>query len=317
MSTIVAALILAMSSSPAPGSVPSASASPCHSISVRTQGLDRSYRSGVFRIHYAVSGPDAIGEQKDINSNGVPDVIDNLARQLVTSNDYYIHVLGLTPPLSQPRYRQAERIQILVRNVRRQTGLSFDEAVREPGQKSCELMIVVSARLAFDRNPTAAHELFHLFQYGYAMFKVPWYLEGMARWIEGIFLQPGDVDRTAPRVPVRCESVLQESYTASRFWKSAALATFPTRSAQPDLRLRESRYVSGRPIIADGSFRWGIVRSILERLQKVSLQLSGDRLPASGWPETAQKSHRFDRQMCQSIDTVLNQRSPHAYRDQP
>jgi hypothetical protein len=307
MLAIVAALNLATPNSPALGSILPPPASPCRTIAARTQGLDRSHRFGTFQIHYAVSGPDAIGEQKDINGNGTPDVIDDLAQQLGTANDYYIRVLGLTSPLSQPRYRQVEKIQVLVRNMREKTGLSFDEAVREPGQKNCELLIVVSARLEFDRNPTAAHELFHLFQYGYAMFKAPWYLEGMARWIERVFVAPGDTGRQSVRAPVRCQSVLQEGYTASRFWRSAALVALSAPPAPPNRRLLKSRYVNSRRVIADDNFPGDIIQFVLKRLQKLSMQLSGDHLPAFDWPESVQKSHRFDRQMCQSIHTALNE----------
>lgn len=311
MLAIAAGLILASASgqaatsSPGPGE---GAAGHCRTIASRTQGLDQSYRSGVFQIRFAVSGADAIGERKDVNGNGIPDVIDDLGQQLVTANDYYVKVLGLEPPLSQPRYRQAREIEVLVKNTRRQTGLSFDEVVREPGQTGCKLMIIVSAHLEFNHNPTAAHELFHLFQYGYTMFKVPWYLEGMARWVEGIFAEPRNPGWNTLRSPVRCQAVWKESYAASRFWQSMALSAPPVAHAPMDRRLEESRYVDGSRVIADAHFPGSIIQAVLRRLQKASLQLSEDPLSPFEWPESVQKSHRFDRDLCQSIAMALKVR---------
>lgn len=307
MVTIFALLLVsAMRQTPAAAILPMRDeAASCRPIAARGQDLDRLLHSGMFEIRYTVVGKNAINNQDDVNRNGVPDDIDDLSRQLDAAYDYYVDVLGLTPPLSQPRYRRADRIEVLVEKIPQRTGVSFDEAVREAGQSNCELMIVVSAHLEFRRNPTAAHELFHLFQYGYAMFKVPWYLEGMARWIEAIFTSETNMSPHRSSTPLRCEDVLDQSYRASLFWRSAAQFASPRRNASLPRRFRDNHYVNGRPVIADGSFSGGIIRPVLEHLQRASLQVSRDGLSDFDWPEDVQKSHRFDFLMCRSVESGL------------
>ncbi len=67
-------------------------------------------------------------------------------------------------------------------NCRKGNGLAFDRVAAETmsdGRKlPCGLKFVLNAALEPARNITPAHEFFHLYQYGYAVFKQKWYLEG-------------------------------------------------------------------------------------------------------------------------------------------
>ena len=70
----------------------------------RRVALDRMHPADEFRIFYALTGPDALPDRTDINSNGVPDRIDNVALQLTTARSVYVDVLKLRHPLKGPRY---------------------------------------------------------------------------------------------------------------------------------------------------------------------------------------------------------------------
>jgi hypothetical protein len=155
----------------------------------RLKGLNHSLSVDEFRISYATEGPDAVTDLSDANRNGMPDVIDDLATQLTTARVVYSDVLGLQHPLKRPRYRLATAVNVFVVKMERGNGLAFDEVVDETTRKGtpglgCSIKIFVNSNLRPSKNISPAHELFHLYQYAYTMFKTRWYLEGMARWVE-------------------------------------------------------------------------------------------------------------------------------------
>jgi len=73
-------------------------------------------------------------------------------------------------------------------------------------------------RLDPTNNSTPAHELFHLYQYGYALFKQRWYLEGMAKWMETVF-KPEEPVSIAMTAPVDCTRGIHKVITAQFFGK--------------------------------------------------------------------------------------------------
>ncbi|MFC3264837.1 hypothetical protein ACFOEX_00490, partial [Camelimonas abortus] len=149
----------------------------------------------------------------------------------------------------------------------------------------------------FSRNPTAAHEMFHLFQYGYGMFKTGWLLEGMARWSERFF-----TSRTPPPpAPGRCEDVTGRAYAAASWWA----ARWPLAAAAPSVRpLAAARYAGGAPVIPRlAGVAGGQVRADLERLARLSVQVSRRLgLPADAWPEQLQRASRHDRELCAALE---------------
>lgn len=273
----------------------------CRAVAARP-GLDQQHVVGEFRILYALSGPDALPDAADQNGNGVPDRIDDLAAQLTTARDFYNAALGLTPPLRQPRYRRAQAIRVTVRAMTGHNGLAFDEVIRS-SPSACVIGIAVNRALTFDHNPTAAHELFHLYQYGYAMFKRGWYLEGMARWIEQAFL-PVAAPLALVRDVAECRSVFGLSYGAATFWRALASRAAPVL-APPALRSRV--YHSGGAILRDKPFTGAsAVRPMLEALARRSDEIA-DRagIARYGFAEREQTAARHDAMLCAAVEQAV------------
>lgn len=281
----------------------------CHvSRTAMTSSLDKVLNIDEFRIRYATKGPDALVYQADENRNGIPDVIEDLAIQLTAARDYYVAVLGLKHPLRQHRYRRAQTVDVLVQRLQK-SGRAFENVTAGADDSDCALTMALGAHLQFDRNVTPAHELFHLFQYGYAMFKVGWYLEGMARWMEGAFTDRGAPIPTSsgPAPAVRCTDVLGEGYSASRFWRSKAQAMAPSRAKPLPRTLRSRTYSNGQKVIANPAFSGGIVRPTLEALQHLSAEVSArNSIAAYDWPESMQTSGRFDQDICRAVERTLD-----------
>lgn len=266
--------------------------------------LDRELVRGDLRIRWASAGVHAPADQRDGARNGVPDVIDDLMTQLVAARAVYGRGLGLADPLAQKRYQAARAITFFVMDLPRGNGLAFDEITRLPDAKGdgapCSLAAVVSSRLDFSHNVTGAHELFHLFQYGYARFKAPWLLEGMARWSEGFFAGAA-APRLAGAAPANCQEATRLRYGASAFWtvrwETAGVTASVSEAAGG------ARYRNGFRVMAVNGDRGGDrVRADLETLARLSRRTAADMgLPEHDWPEAVQKSDRFNGAICAAL----------------
>ncbi len=289
---------------------PADTSSRCYAIASGTP-LDKVLAVDEFRIRYTLNGPDAPVDRDDANHNGIPDVIENIGIQLVIARAVYRDLLGLRPPLDQPRYAQAHGIDVLVRRMNGVNGLSYDEVTRRGAgspSSACALTISLTNDLRFDRNPSPAHELFHLYQYGYALFKRAWYLEGMARWIESAFVGPsGPAASGAPSGT--CSDVATRSYDAADFWRALAQRTGGT--IRYPAVLRGQTYVDGRPVLEVPVFPGGgAIRPWLEALDRASGTVAArDALPRYAVPEAVQKSPRYDGTICQAVERAAADRT--------
>lgn len=272
---------------------------------LQKRALDERYRSGPFTLFYTRSGPDAVPAADD-NHNGLPDYVEDTATQLQAADRYYQQQLKLTPPLAQPRYRSAKAIHVYLLHLPKGSGLAFDEVRRTrsgSGERlPCSLTMMLNTAPGMPHGSTPAHELFHLYQYGYMQFKTAWVLEGMTRWVETAFhpvaqRQPGrKARRDAQHAPL-----FSQRYGAWPHWQQRAVAHWGSVTLSPELAAL--RYVNGSPVFSADTLRGGLaVKPLLERLQQLSRQQSQQLdLPYYRWPEALQRSPRFDAFICNAL----------------
>ncbi|WP_370264304.1 hypothetical protein [Limnobacter sp.] len=264
---------------------------------------------GAFRLFYTTEGIHAVSDD-DGNRNGIPDRVDDILIQLIAADWWFENVLKLTPPLQQARYAHAAGIELHIMNLDTGSGLAFDEPTKPSWYEglianSPTLKIKLSARVDARSNPTPAHELFHLYQYGYTSFKTQWFTEGMARWIEGPFSKRSMfISRSAP---MDCRALSGMSYNAS-VWFEALSVDYGKRidfEKQP-MKLdgfSDFRYVDGSPVFAsrvDGRFT--AVKTWLEKARDLTV-VEGERLGVRHglWPEALQRSNQFDEVLCNTL----------------
>lgn len=284
----------------------------CRAGAEMASRLDQTLSVDEFRIRYALQGPDALADTSDADRNGVPEAIDNMVTQLRAARTLYTETLGLRHPLQQPRYGLASAIDVFVVAMDRANGLAFDEVSYEKlpdGRQaaSCAVSIFVSSRIQSNRNVTPAHELFHLFQYGYAMFKSRWYLEGMTRWMETAFIGDEVVNRDAERGGrARCEEATGSGPSSSPYWRTLAQTKAGPVVLPNDLSTRT--YTDGRRVFARSIFQGGtFARIALDELHRLSLETAVvTSLPAYNWPESVQRSNRFDAMICASMSNIAS-----------
>ena len=164
----------------------------------------------------------------------------------------------------------------------------------------CGLKIVLNAGLQPARNVTPAHELFHLYQYGYAVFKQRWYLEGMARWMENAFRAPEK--RVSPLAePSGCESNFSRGYGAANFWASYAQQYFaPTILPEKALTYR---YADGSPVFKTLVLPGGaMLAPFFQQLALSSRRISRAMKRANDrWSEQQQRDGQFNSLICQAL----------------
>ncbi|MBK0033035.1 peptidase [Erwinia sp. S43] len=270
--------------------------------------LTETLRAEPFVIFYTRSGDNA-PPLEDTTGSGTPDYVKNVAIQLQAANQYYQKMLRLTPPLEQPRYRLAKAIHVYLFDLPRGNGMAFDEVTRVKGEDGnwlpCALTIRISSKLNQPLNPTPAHELFHLYQYGYTQFKVGWLLEGMTRWIESAY--NGEIvmsKKLQARPPLKGAELYALRYSAWPFWQRLAREKYGTVTLSPELEA--VRYLDGNPVFRTTTLPGGeALEPLLTRLQELSKEQSRQaNLPYYQWPEKLQQSHQFDDVICQAMEGI-------------
>ncbi|MDH4989324.1 hypothetical protein QEZ48_00550 [Aquamicrobium lusatiense] len=244
---------------------------------------------------------------RDANGNGVPDLVENVARQADAARRAFVH-LGFRDPLENPGYRAVKHIDINMLSMRF-NGRAYDAAVHYPGAPGrgtgCTLRIDISTHLeshmvgsgARRRRAeftqdwfVVAHEMFHLFQYGRTPLKRSWINEPTAKWAEyalrrGDLFPPGHTPDILPSTFEEFElSVIRHPTgpVANRFWSRLIRSTEQqsVRTVLPP-ELRALAYTDGRPVLKDHTIRGApFVSRILEEMAALSSKVltTGDRV---------------------------------------
>lgn len=260
-------------------------------------GLDRIYVRDEFRIIYAANGHHALANVGDVNENGIPDRVEDTATQMIAARRIYSEAIGLKHPLSMPRYARVKSVDVFLLNMKRGNGLAYDKAINyrlgfdgDDGQ--CILRIDIRNSLP-NLNVTPAHELFHLYQYSYSMFKARWFLEGTARWAE-YAIRSG----SGPQIPLPAtrkavqDQVFSETYRASGLWNRLTAITDPVGRLRLPEDLAGMTYVDGSPVIHDDILHGSaFIRAVFEELESLSASVSSrNGWSRYNWEEADQKS---------------------------
>lgn len=297
---------------PAPGSCRAGS-------STAFATLDRVHVRDEFRVVYSLTGPHALEDPRDLNANGVPDKVEDVATQLVAGRRLFSDVMGFVTPLRQARYAQATSIDVFMLKMEKGNGVAYDEVMNyrlgfDGASGRCALRIDLLNSHS-NQNPTPIHELFHLHQYGYTMFKPRWFLEGTARWAE-YALRPGSgPQRALPQSSAALqEQVLATTYAASNFWNRLAFLLDPVGRMNLPPALSQLAYVDGSRVIHDNELHGAtFMKAVLESLASLDRDVGVQRgWPAFHWRESDQRSARHDAAIFSKVQSVVRLQAPRA-----
>ena len=246
--------------------------------------LENHYVVNPVRVFYTTRGRDAV-PLNDLDRNGVPDRVEDVAKQVWAAHHLFCKVLKFPDPLGSERYRKVNCIQVSLRNLGGGNGLAFDESQRArnipQGHPSDRAIVMrINCTLNPIKNVTPAHETFHLVQYGATYFKNKWYLEGMARWAEHALAKDGlgDVryppDGPWPQTLLHQSQLARMKYDAEHvLWNPIARKTDRDGQLSSKLlgkELAALRYSDASPVMRDRTlFGYKVMRDIIIELGKI------------------------------------------------
>jgi hypothetical protein len=270
--------------------------------------LERLYERDEFRIFYSLEGEDALPDLTDVNMNGIPDRVEDVATQLVVARDLYSGVMGLTHPLQQPRYAQAVSIDVSLVNAGG-GGASYDEVINLTGR--CTLRIDLSKNNPA-KNVSPAHELFHLYQWGASMFKLRWFMEGTARWSEhALLVAPAPEKPLPPDEAVLEEDFVMQSYAAGLIWNRLAILLDPVGRLNIPPELQAATYVNGTKVVQDSELHGvAFMKELFEEMGKSSTAISEQKgWLLYNWREADQRSAEYDAEILRAIFVVAKRQA--------
>lgn len=279
--------------------------SPCVTgTQLASHTLPDKYQQGIFTLYYTTVGDDALSDTTRQSSHTPPLRILDIARQLQAAQQFYVKDLQLRTPLSQPIFQRAKQISVFILDLKG-NGRAFDKVAHETfadGQSTpCGLKIMLSNRLDPTNNPTPAHELFHLYQYGYALFKQRWYLEGMAKWMETVF-KPQEPVSIAMTAPVDCTAWYSQSYNGAIFWQG-----FANHYSAIPVTLGPMTYSNQQPVFRKTVFSGGAMAApLLTALSQQSTRLTQQyQRPMREWSEKQQHQPQDNETICRVVNQLF------------
>ena len=279
--------------------------SPCVTgTQLASHTLPDKYQQGIFTLYYTTVGDDALSDARRQNAHAPPLRIVDIARQLQAAQQFYVKDLQLRSPLKQPIFQRAKQISVFILDLKG-NGRAFDKVAHETfadGKPTpCGLKIMLSNRLDPTKNPTPAHELFHLYQYGYALFKQRWYLEGMAKWMETVF-KPDEPVSIAMNAPIDCTAWYSQSYNAAIFWQGIA-----NHYSNIPVTLGPMTYSNQQPVFKKSVFNGGaMAASLLTALSQQSRRLTQQyQRPMREWSEKQQHQPQDNETICRVVNQLV------------
>lgn len=291
-----------------------------------TQGAEspqRVHESDRIRIFYHTAGQHAV-DAADVNSNGIPDQVEDVMTQTQAARIMFVEVLGFPDPFQTERFRTARYLDIHFRHkhVLKSNGVAYDELQRfkRPGDPEGTLSICfnVATSVKAPANLTPAHEFFHLIQNSVTYFKNRWYTEGTARWSERALgagdLGPGRILGAWPLPEDKTASVFAMAYDASEHFWNPLCAKLDAQGTIPDSpaikRLNTMRYTDGTPALKDLRLTgWEFVRDVLAGLAEMD-DVAFRELGFDRWSEENQKSPKNDAYILRVVEDVVKRRQP-------
>lgn len=277
------------------------------------------YQQGIVYVIYDETGDKAVKNTADKNSNGVPDVIEDIATQLNAAREVFKDVYHFPDPLDSARFKGVTSIEIDIdtKESMKVNGKAYSGVRKKSKHDPNESAIHIKVANTVDprKNPTSTHEYFHLIQYGATYFRNGWFLEGMARWSEDAVSQikkyPGGTE-----IPVTLNStaaqnkIYQVKYTAaSMLWYPLAV-NMGDKDTIPSNVVNKYKYVDGSPVFHDNiiygaNVMRDVIKAMQSREEKAAAQFGG----MAKWHKDGQRAEQNNQFIMDSVKEVHNSKS--------
>ena len=276
------------------------------------------YQQGVVYVIYDETGDNAPKNNADINSNGVPDVIEDIATQLNAAREVFKDVYHFPDPIESERFKGVTSIEIDIaaRENMNANGNSYSGVRKKSKHDPNERAIHIKVANTVDprKNATPAHEYFHLIQYGTTYFRNGWYLEGMARWSEDSvskkkYPSGSDVSKTLKSKTAE-EEIYKEKYKAAEMlWYPLAM-DMKDKETIPANVVNKYKYVDGSPVFHDDIiYGPNVMRDVLKAMKSKEEEAAAQFGGMEKWRKNGQRDEQNNPYIMNSVRDVYNSKS--------
>ena len=275
------------------------------------------YQQGIIYVIYDEEGEHSVKNKADLNANGVPDVIEDIATQINAARELFKDVFNFPDPLASSRFKEVTSIEIDIlskESMNNKTGQALSgfrrQSKHDPNERAARI------RIANTVNPhktsTPEHEYFHLVQYASTYFRNKWFLEGMASWSQdsiSAMKEYPDGKNVAQTLESQAalEEIYQKSYgTAKLLWYPLAVSKHDKATIPSDL-MKKYKYVDGSPVFEDNIFYGPNVMLAVLRELKANEEVAGANYASvNQWRKEGQRDDRNSQIIIDCVKNVYN-----------
>lgn len=275
------------------------------------------YQQGVVYVIYDETGDNAVKDTADLNSNGVPDMVEDVATQINAARELFKDEFNFPDPLESERFKGATTIEvdILAReNMSNKSGQAISSVRKQSAHDPNEAAIHI--RVANTVNPrkssTPEHEYFHLIQYGATYFRNSWYLEGMASWSQDSVAAtkeyPDSKSLTSTlKSRAAAEDIYANKYSVSKsLWYPLAVSK-RDKAKIPAAMIKKYKYVDGSPVFHDDIFYGPNVMLAVLREMKSREEVAGANFGGvDKWRKKGQRNEQNNEIIMDCVRDVYN-----------
>ena len=227
-----------------------------------TPGADAAiYRQGIIYVIYDETGERSLANKTDANSNGVPDVVEDIATQVNAAREVF-NTLNFPDPFVAVRSLQVSSIEIYIeaKKILKVGGTASNlvrtKSLHDPNERAFQIKIVNTLNPHTSSTPT--HEYFHLVQFSATQFQNLWYAEGMARWAQDAVDKTNYPDGADIHFKLKSKSAAEKIFkgkydTADFLWFPLAVKK-RDKIILPAALIEKYKYVDGSPVFHDNIF---------------------------------------------------------------
>ncbi len=264
------------------------------------------YQQGIV---YVIYEDNVIKNKADVNSNDVPDIVEDVATQVNAAREAFA-AFNFPDPLQSERYKNVTSIEIDIEDkaIMKNNGIAYGSA-RKSKHNSGERALHIKVANTVDphKNPTPTHEYFHLVQYGTTYFKNGWFLEGTAIWSQDAvskvqnYPDGKDIPSQLNSKAKEQEIVKSKSGSVHVFW-SPLTVNLQDKATIPDELLKKYRYTDGSEVFHDNViYGPNVIREVLLTMKRKEEVAA---IPFGGIKEWRKNGRRDERNNSVIMDCV-------------
>lgn len=273
------------------------------------------YRQGIIYVIYDEAGERSVTNKADVNANGVPDVVEDIATQVNAAREVFQGVFDFPDPLNAARFKNVSSIEINIeaKDALKFNGLAYSTVRKKSAHDLNEraLHFKVANTINPHTSSTPAHEYFHLVQYSATYFRNAWYLEGMARWSQDSVAKINYPDGADIHFKLKSKSAEEKIFNgkydmADFLWYPLAV-NMRDKVTLPAELVAKYRYVDGAPVFQDDIIFGPNVMLKILRVLKSKENLAAEKFGGvKEWRKKGQRAELNNEFILESVREVYH-----------